>query len=263
MFFLLPAQDHRQAGENHTKGVSGKHLIPCSPYRPGAGAHVPCPTLILGVLSHLFILKQDTPGECESGESPSIRGELGANFPGPACSATTPEVGRKSQTTQRLNSAELGWGWCGLRSMRVCMAKPACFLKWDFQGREGRGCGRWTWGRAVGAVSRRFDVDLKRRGTLPLLKNRHLSLQDAEAGDLRSIREQPERFLSTHLRESRQDWTGKRGGRPSTTWEGRRVVSRQLGHKGHTEGPWQIFSEVGEAVEQVRGQDSPNLARDS
>ena len=76
----------------------------------GAGAHVPCPTLIPGVLSHLFILKQDTPGECESGESPSIRGELGANFPGPACSATTPEVGRKSQTTQRLNSAELGWG---------------------------------------------------------------------------------------------------------------------------------------------------------
>lgn len=130
--------------------------------------------------------------------------------------------------------------------MRVCVAKPAYFLKWDFQGREGRGCGRWTWGREVAAVSRRFDVDLKRGGTLPLLKNRHLRLQDAEAGDLRWIREQPERFLSTHLREPRQNWAGKRRGCPSVTWEGRRGVRRRVGHKGYTEGPWQIFSEVGE-----------------
>lgn len=45
----------------------------------------------------------------------------------------------------------------------------------------------------MAAVSWRFDVDLKSRGALPLLK-RHCSLQDAEAGDRHSLGEQPEHF---------------------------------------------------------------------
>lgn len=68
VFFLLPAQSRQRTGEIHTKGESGKHLTD-----RGAGAHVPCPTSIAGVLSRLFILKQDTPGDCESGESPLVR----------------------------------------------------------------------------------------------------------------------------------------------------------------------------------------------
>ena len=73
----------------------------------------------------------------------------------------------------------------------VCAAKPACFLKRNLQGREGRGgCRRWTWGREVAAVSRRFDVDLKRRRALPLLKKRHRNLQDAEGGDRHLLGEQ-------------------------------------------------------------------------
>lgn len=66
----------------------------------------------------------------------------------------------------------------------------------------------------MAAVSRRFDVDLKRRGTLPLLKKRQCSFQDAEAGDLHSLGEQPEHFVSTHSREPRLGRAGKCGGAP-------------------------------------------------
>jgi hypothetical protein len=49
----------------------------------------------------------------------------------------------------------------------------------------------------VAAASRRFDVDLKRRRTLPLLQKRRGSIQDAEAGDRHSRRKQREPLLST------------------------------------------------------------------
>lgn len=58
-------------------------------------------------------------------------------------------------------------------------------------------------GARGGGSSRRFDVDLERRRTLPLLK-RHRSLQDAGAGDRHSLGKQPELFLFTHSRESRE-----------------------------------------------------------
>lgn len=104
-------------------------------------------------------------------------------------------------------------GEVGVSVNEVCAAKPPCFLKRNLQGREGRGgCRRWTWGREVAAVSRRFDVDLKRRRALPLLKKRHRNLQDAEGGDRRLLREQSGHFLSTHSKESRKGCAGKCGG---------------------------------------------------
>lgn len=112
----------------------------------------------------------------------------------------------------------------------MCVAKPPYFLKWDLQGREGRGCGRRTWGR----VSQRFDVDLKRRG--------HHSREEAEAGDLHSLQEQPEHFLSTHPRESRPGCAGKCGG-TSFCHLGVKAWSKEASgaHRAHR-GSWQLCS---------------------
>lgn len=81
----------------------------------------------------------------------------------PCLPGSTEEPGRPRKGSVRLGG---GWVWA-----RVSEANPAYFLKCNLRGGEDRaGCGRWTWGREVAAVSRLFDVGSKRCGTLPPLK---------------------------------------------------------------------------------------------
>lgn len=100
----------------------------------------------------------------------------------------------------------------------------------------------------MAAVSRRFDVDLERRGALLLLKKRRRSRQDAATGDLHSLGSSLS--LSSALARGNPDGAGQVSaeGRPSAPWEERRGGRRRVVHRGHAEGPWQLCSEEGEAV---------------
>lgn len=107
--------------------------------------------------------------------------------------------------------------WCG-RTVGVGRSQAGCgwpslqLPEKNPPGRKRRaGCGRWVWRREVAAVSRRFDVNSKRRG----------GIQDA--GDSRSPREQAERVLSPLSREhERARLVSARGGCGQPRGEARR-----------------------------------------